>query len=312
VIIFDSIDSFDFPASAITIGAFDGVHEGHVSVIRHLQEAAGKKNIPSVILTFQNHPQFFFNPHSDFKLLTTIDEKTTLLNQTGIDALVFMPFDNSIASMPYCEFVKSVLHEKLRAKHIIMGYDHRFGKGGEGTFPLVKECAKDIEIDVEQASELNLGEHLSSSRIRKALAEGNVAHAAKLLGYYYGFDATVVHGRQLGRNIGFPTANLSPLSPDKLLPSLGVYVVKIYLENKVHVGMLNFGVKPTIDKGLLPTAEVHIFNFQDDIYGKNVRVEFLDRIRDEMKFSSLDELRTKISHDKEVAEKILLSSGIGF
>lgn len=308
MILFNSIDDFNFDSCAVSVGAFDGVHIGHVSVLNYLSELARKSSLPSVVLTFKNHPQHFFKTHTDFKLLTTLDEKIELIKEmTNVDAIVQIPFDTDISTLKYNDFVDKILKTKLRAKKIVMGYDHRFGAGGEGTFEKVKAFAKKHSIGVYNAPELYPGEHLSSSRIRKLLFEGHVAHSATLLGYNYGFTATVIYGQQLGRKIGFPTVNLSPLSADKLLPLQGVYIVKVLIGSQAQYGILNYGVRPTVNNLSQPTVEVHIFDFSDVLYDKTIRVEFLERIRSEMKFNSIDELKSQIRKDKEKAEIYLKS-----
>lgn len=289
----------------MTIGAFDGLHIGHRFLIAQLKERAQSYGAQSVLLTFKTHPQVFFNPEGDFKVLTTNEEKIEHLNMLGIDALVFMDFDHSIATLQYCDFVKQILVQKLNAKAIIMGYDHHFGKGGEGTYSLVKSCAQEVGVDVFQVAEHNLGEHLSSSQIRKALFAGDVERANRFLGYNYGFTAMVVKGRQIGRTLGFPTANFSLLQCRKLMPAIGVYVVRVYVDGTPHFGILNYGVKPTVDSVYVQSAEVFIFDFSADIYGKQLRVEFLAHIRNEQKFNSLDALRSQIMDDKKIAEDII-------
>ncbi|HPW66514.1 MAG TPA: bifunctional riboflavin kinase/FAD synthetase [Salinivirgaceae bacterium] len=308
VILFSSIDDFDLGSCAVSVGAFDGVHIGHVSVLNYLFELAQRSNLPSVVLTFKNHPQLFFKMRTDFRLLTTLDEKIELIKEkTNVDAIVQIPFDANISTLKYNDFVDKILKTRLRAEKIVMGYNHRFGVGGEGTFEKVKAFAEKKSIEVYNAPELYPGEHLSSSRIRKLLFEGNVSHSAKLLGYNYGFTANVIYGQQLGRKIGFPTVNLQPLSIDKLLPLQGVYIVKILIGNQIKHGILNYGVRPTINNISQPTIEVHIFDFSDVLYDKTIRVEFLERLRSEMKFNSIDELRSQIKRDKEKAENYLKS-----
>jgi len=306
VILFNSIDDYNLGPCVVSVGAFDGVHIGHVSVLNLLSDLAQRSNLPSVVLTFKNHPQHFFKTQAGFKLLTTLDEKIELIKEmTNVDAIVQIPFDAYISTLVYNDFVEKILKIKLKAQKIVMGYDHRFGKGGEGTFEEVRACAAKLLIDVYNAPELYPGEHLSSSRIRKLLFEGNVVHSAKLLGYNYGFTATVIYGQQLGRKIGFPTVNLVPLSAEKLLPLQGVYIVKVLIDCQIKYGMLNYGVRPTIHNLSQPTLEVHIFDFSDVLYDKTIRVEFMERIRSEIKFNSIDELKSQIKKDKEKAENYL-------
>ena len=264
---------------------------------------------PSVLLTFKTHPKIFFNPSGDFKILSSNDEKIEQLKGLNLDALLFMDFDANIAKLHYCEFVKQILVQKLNSKAIVMGYDHHFGRAGAGTYPLVKECAEMINVDVFQVQEHNLGEHLSSSQIRKALCVGDIEQANQFLGYRYGFDAIVVKGKQIGRTIGFPTANLSLVNNKKLMPAMGVYVVQIIVGENRFFGVLNYGLKPTIDLSIDPIAEVFIFNFSQDLYGKKIRIEFLSRLRSELKFSSLAELKGQIERDKLQAELFVSNLG---
>ncbi len=300
--IFNSTEEFDFDSCVVTIGAFDGVHLGHISVIDFLHDISIKSFMPSVVLTFVNHPQHYFNKNADFKLLTTLEEKIKIIRGTGIDAVVLTTFDSNTALTNYSNFTQETLLGKLRAKKIVMGYDHHYGQKGEGTFELVNQYAKQLSVEVLRVPELYPGEHLSSSAIRKQLMEGNVSHSAKLLGYNYGLNATVVHGQQLGRKLGFPTANLLPVSPEKLIPAQGVYIVDVLFDKQAKHGILNYGIKPTIDSKLQATIEVHLIDFEGDLYNKTIRVEFLERIRSEMKFDSLGELKNQIEKDKMIAK----------
>lgn len=308
MVVFSSIKQYNLGPCAITVGSFDGVHLGHLSVFKSLIDSAKQNNLKSVVLTFANHPQHFFYPNKSLRLLTPPDEKNKYLQSTGIDAVIEICFDSSMANLEYCDFVKEVLFDKVQAHIIVMGYDHKFGKFGAGSFELVRECALRYGVTTICVPELFPGEHLSSSRIRKLLSMGEVGRAAKLLGRFYDFHATVIHGRRLGRTIGFPTANLSTDSTNKLMPAFGVYLVGVSFGDSNYFGIMNYGVKPTIESGLKASAEVHIINFEGSLYGKLLQITLLERIREEKKFNSLEELRLQLEVDKtralSIAQKI--------
>lgn len=302
--IVNNIDHYNFLPSVVSVGTFDGVHRGHVSILKHLKDIATEKRLLSIVVTFEEHPQFLYQSKEHFKILTCNDEKIALIKKIGIDVLVFLRFDSFLSNLSYGDFIK-LLIEKLHAKAILMGYDNRFGKGGDGSFATIYENKDRLGIDVIQANELNPNDHISSSKIRKSLAVGDIKLVSRLLGYDYGFDGLVIEGNKIGRTMGFPTANLSLTCKEKLMPNFGVYAVHVFFNGTMYQGILNYGFKPTIGENILPIAEVHILNFSGDLYGKIIRVELIDKIRSEMKFNSIEALKQQISSDKIQAEKLL-------
>jgi len=308
MIIFQNPDNYNLSDSMVTVGVFDGVHRGHLSVLESLKTIAKQKFLKSLLVTFSEHPKHLLQSNEDFKLLTTNEEKLNLIRKTGIDALVYIPFNRDISNLNYSDFIKNILIKKFKAKTVLMGYDNHFGKDGDGSFINVSVQSSDLGIEVIQLNELNSDNHISSSKIRKTLLKGDIKTATDLLGYNYGFDSIVVEGNKLGRKMGFPTANLLISCPQKIMPNFGVYAVKVFFDNQYYNGILNYGLKPTVNNDFTkqPLAETHIFNFSNDLYGKLLRVEFVDKIRDEKKFTSIDELKSQIVIDIKEAEKILV------
>lgn len=288
--------------TVLTIGTFDGVHIGHKKIIEKLTKSASIENLESVILTFFPHPRMVLQKDSDLKLLNTIDEKIQLLEQSGLDTLIIHPFDKTFSELSAEEFVKQILIDKLNLKKIVIGYDHRFGKNRTAGIDELIVFGKKYGFEVEQISAQEIDEvSISSTKIRKALDNGEVALANSYLGYNYFFNATVIKGKQLGRTIGFPTANLQVSEEYKLIPKTGVYVVEVLLYNKSFKGMMNIGFNPTVS-GAHQTVEVNILNFNQDIYGKNIQVSLLEKIRDEQKFDSLEALKNQLANDKQTTE----------
>lgn len=282
----------------LTIGTFDGVHIGHKKIIDRLISSALTERLQSVVLTFFPHPRMVLQQNSEIKLLNTIEEKQQLLEQIGLDTLIIHPFDKSFSELSAEEFVKNILIEKLNIKKIIIGYDHRFGKNrSAGIEDLVIFGAK-YGFEVEQIPAQEIEEvSVSSTKIRKALEEGHVTLANSYLGYNYFFNATVIEGKQLGRTIGFPTANLKVSEDYKLIPEIGVYVVEGVVEGQKLKGMMNIGFRPTVD-GTSLSIEVHFFDFSETIYGKNLQISVLEKIRDEQKFASVEALKNQLEQDK--------------
>ena len=306
MIIFSKPNSYNLSDSIVTIGAFDGVHRGHVLVLNNLKFIAEQKGLQSVAVTFEEHPKHLYHPKEQFKLLSSKDEKIGLIRKTGIDALAFISFDYRVSNMNYIDFIRNILIKKFYAKAILMGYDNHFGKGGEGSFKAVSEKSSELDVEVIQIDELNPDDHISSSKIRKSLVAGDIKTATRLLGYCYGFEAYVVKGNKIASEMGFPTANLMLSCSEKIMPSFGVYATKAFFDNKLYHGILNYGIKPTVNKEIMePIAELHIFNFSGNLYGKIVRVELVDKIRHEIKFDSIDELKNQIVLDIQQTNAIL-------
>jgi riboflavin kinase/FMN adenylyltransferase len=293
-----------FNKAVITIGSFDGVHTGHQQIIKQLKEEAAKVGGETIIITFYPHPRKVIgSTKNDFNLLTTLDEKIVLLGKEGIDHLVIVPFTRDFSDQPAVSYIKDFLVDNFHPHTIIIGYDHRFGKNREGDFMLLEKYKAKFGYEVKEIPEHVLNAiTVSSSKIREAILAGDIDTAAGLLGYNYFFEGLVVHGDKRGRTIGFPTANLRMEDKEKLIPGNGVYAVTCQLSNTNSQlkGMMNIGVRPTVD-GLRRMIEVNLFDFDEDIYGKLMKVQIVKRLRDEKKFNGLDELKQQLQNDKQAA-----------
>ena len=307
--VFNSIQSFKCDKKTIaTIGTFDGVHIGHRKILDKLIKVAKGSNFESLLLTFFPHPRMIVQPEADIKLLNTIDEKKELLKEIGLDNLIIHPFDLEFSNLEAEEFVKSVLVDRFNIQKIIIGYDHRFGKNRSANIDDLIRFGKKYDFEVEQIDVKELDDvSISSTKIRKALEEGNIQLANNYLGYNYPLGGNVVLGKQLGRTIGYPTANISIAESYKLIPKIGVYAVTAVINSKKHCGMMNIGFNPTV-AGTELTVEVNFFDFDQDIYGDFIQIEIHQRIRDEQKFESLNELKDQLQKDKfrslAICEKI--------
>lgn len=291
--------------TVVTIGTFDGVHLGHRRVIEQVKATAARIGGESVVLTFFPHPRMVLFPNTEQLLLNTPDEKTALLRELGVDHLIIHPFTREFSMLSSARFIEEVLVSGLHTKRLIIGYDHHFGKDREGSFENLKKSAPQFGFEVEEipAHEADTIK-VSSTRIRAALGAGQVDVANNLLGYQYRLTGTVVKGQQLGRKLGYSTANIISPEPYKLIPGNGVYAVHVVSAGKRYGGMMNIGVRPTVD-GLHRTAEVNIFDFNADIYGETLTVEFVKWVRGEQKFSGLEELKLQLANDKIVVQNIL-------
>ena len=300
--VFNSISSYvSQKQSIVTIGTFDGVHIGHQEIIEKIIEDAKNSDCESLILTFFPHPRMVLAHESGVKLLNTINEKIELLQKIGLSDLIIHPFDETFSQLSAEEFVAKILVEKLKIKKIILGHDHRFGKNRSASIDDLIIFGKKYNFEVEQISAQKIDQvAISSTKIRTALLEGNITLANQYLGYQYFFSGKVVKGKQLGRTIGFPTANIQIDEEYKLIPKNGVYIVKSTISDKTYFGMMNIGIRPTVD-GKNLTIEVYFFDFEKDIYDTSITVSILDRIRDEQKFDSFDNLKKQIEKDKETS-----------
>lgn len=282
----------------ITIGTFDGVHLGHKSILEKMKNATQKNQYESLVLTFFPHPRMVLQQDSSIKLLNTIDEKATLLEKFGIDNLIIHPFDEAFSNLTAEEFVKEILVDKLNIHKIIIGHDHRFGKNRSADINDLITFGKKYDFEVEQISAKEIDEiAISSTKIRKALLEGNVKLANEYLGYPYFISGKVIEGKKIGRTIGFPTANILLSENYKLLPKNGVYVVSSFIKNELRYGMMNIGNNPTLGKNE-QSIEVHFFELNEDIYNENLQISILEHIREEHKFNSLTALQTQLEKDK--------------
>ena len=300
--IWNDISSFTAINPAITIGSFDGVHLGHKHVLNQLNKIAKNNNGESVVFTFSPHPIKVLAPHKEFVLLTTINEKIELFEEAGIDHLVLFPFTKEFSKLTYTDFVKTILIEKLNINTLLTGYDNTIGKNKEGDFNQLIKLSKEFNFEVIKQDELILNEgKLSSTNIRELLSDGKLLEASKLLGYHYILSGEVVHGKKLGNKLGFPTANLLPLD-NKFIPGNGVYAILVDYNNTTYKGMMNIGVRPTIDDNApKPVIEAHLFNFKDNLYGEFIKISILRKLRDEYKFNSVDALRSQLKKDKVFA-----------
>ena len=286
---------------ALSIGMFDGVHRGHQTIIKNLNIAAQNKGLESAILTFWPHPRTVFNPNDDLKLLNTIEEKTYLLEKNNVQHLFLKEFDEAFRNLTGEEFVKQILVEKLNVKHLIIGYDHTFGKNRSGDFNLLQKMSSEFGFEVVQVEAVDFQDrHISSTQIRNALMNADIIAANEMLGYHYSVSGEVVHGKKLGRTIGYPTANIS-VNPMKFLPKKGAYIVDVFVQNKQFRGMLSIGTNPTVDGKSLST-EVYILDFNGDIYGEQISVNFRDFLHEEIKFDGLQQLIEKLDEDKKLTE----------
>ena len=264
----------------------------------------------SLVLTFFPHPRMVLQENSEIKLLNTIAEKSILLEKIGIDNLIIHPFDKEFSRLTAEEFVEEILIKKFNVHKIVIGYDHRFGRNRTANFETLQEFGVQYGFEVEQITAQQINDiSISSTKIRTAIIEGNINLANQYLGYNYSITGTIVKGKQLGRTIGFPTANIKIAEDYKLIPKNGVYIVKCNINEKHYFGMMNIGNRPTVD-GTNTTIEINIFDFDQEIYDEQITVEFLDFIRDEQKFDSIDELKNQIQKDKTTSLNYLNKSMI--
>ncbi|KMQ67328.1 riboflavin biosynthesis protein RibF [Chryseobacterium sp. FH2] len=287
---------------ALSLGMFDGVHLGHKSIIDELIKIGSENDLETAILTFWPHPRFVFNPNEDLKLLNTLEEKKLLIEKYGIDNLFLKEFDEEFRNLTGEEFVRQILIDKLNVKYLIIGYDHSFGKNKSGNFELLQKLSKELDFEVEQMEAINIHENnISSTKVRNALLAGNIKDANEMLGYSYSVSGTVVHGKKIGRTIGYPTANIETESI-KLLPKKGAYIVEVLVNGKQYKGMLSVGTNPTVNGEKL-TVEVYILDFEGDIYDEKITVKFRDFLHDEIKFEGLEKLIERLDEDKRLTEE---------
>lgn len=283
---------------------FDGVHFGHQSIINQLNTVAKDKNLESAILTFWPHPRIIFNPEDDLKLLNTIEEKTYFLEKHGIQRSFLQEFDVDFRNLTGEEFVKKILVEKLNVKYLIIGHDHTFGKNKSGDFALLKKMAPELGFEVHQLEAVNFHEkNISSTQIRNALSAGNIKEANEMLGYVYSVSGKVIHGQKIGRTIGYPTANIE-VDSLKILPKKGAYIVEVFVKNQHLKGMLSVGTNPTVE-GKNITVEVYILDFNEDIYGEEISVNFREFLHEEIKFESLEKLIERLDEDKKLTKEFI-------
>lgn len=301
--VYHTLESFEPLSNAIvTSGTFDGVHQGHRKILSRLSEVATQQRGETVVLTFWPHPRMVVSEDSHgLQLLSTIEEKIELFRELKIDHLIISPFTRAFSELTPAEFIQQVLVDKIGTNRFVIGYDHRFGRNRKGSFDFLQEVAPDYGFQVEEIPRQDIDElAISSTRIRKALLAGDVKVANGLLGRPYQFSGIVVKGKQLGRTLGYPTANIEVKENYKLIPANGVYAVRIKHKEIVFSGMLNIGVRPTVD-GTSRSIEVNMFGFDQDVYGEKLTVELVAYLRPEMKFGNLEELVSQIIKDKAAA-----------
>ena len=297
--IFHSINDFSSTKKTIiTLGTFDGVHIGHKKILDKVIQNTATDEYASLVLTFFPHPRMVLQGDSDIKLLNTIDEKIELLEKIGLNNLVIHPFDETFSRLTAEEFVKTILVDRFNIHKIIIGHDHRFGRNRTANIDDLITYGKQYKFEVEQISVQEINEiSVSSTKIRNALLDGNMTLANDYLGYNYFLTGTVVVGKQLGRTIGFPTANLEIEENYKLIPINGVYIVKSVFDQKTIFGMMNIGFNPTVS-GQVRSIEVHYFDFDSNLYGQKISVSIIHRFRSEQKFNSVDLLKEQLEKDK--------------
>ncbi|MBL6875956.1 MAG: bifunctional riboflavin kinase/FAD synthetase [Chitinophagales bacterium] len=292
----------EFKNTVITIGTFDGVHKGHQKILKRIIDIAKSRNGESILITFYPHPRFVLQPgNKDLKLLNTLDEKISLLENFGLDNLVVAPFSKGFSQMPALTYIKDFLVENFQPNTIVIGYDHHFGFNRSGDIDLLKEYQKVFQFQVEQISKETIEDiAISSTKIRKALLAGDIETSTHLLGHPYQLSGYVIKGEQIGRTLGFPTANIQLTVNYKLIPKTGVFAVMIHIQGENYKGMLNIGFRPTIE-GNSKTIEVNIFDFNKNIYGEEISITLVKRLRDEKKFKNLEALKEQITSDKKEA-----------
>ena len=284
-----------------TVGYFDGVHAGHRFLINQLKSIALLEQKPCVVFTFQQHPRAVIQSDFTPRLLTPLDEKLELLASLGVDVCVVLNFDIEMSKLSAADFLLHVLSTKFMVKTLLVGHNHRFGHNRQEGFVAYKQYGLEIGMNVVLSQEYNTDTdlHISSTAIRQALDAGDIQRANRLLSYPYSLTGTVIEGFKVGRTIGFPTANISPRDTNKLLPAHGVYVVQVTIHSIVYKGMLNIGNRPTLENGANTSIEVHILDFNSDIYGQEIKIELIERIREERKFETLEALSAQLEDDKK-------------
>lgn len=308
--VYNSIEEFKALKNAVvTIGTFDGVHLGHQKIINRVNEIAKNTGGESVLLTFFPHPRMVLHPDDHgLQLLNTMDEKEVLLKKYGIDHLVIHPFSKEFSRTSVTDYVRSILVNKIGTKKLVIGYDHHFGRNREGTFADLQELGIVYGYEVEKIPEQDIHDvAISSTKIRNSLLEGDISTAREFLGYDYSLSGTVIKGNELGRTLGFPTANISIKEKYKLIPAKGIYAVRVAFQgvSEFEAGMLSIGTRPTFDNGAI-SIEVNILNFKKNIYGEKITIYFKHRLRDELKFDSANDLITQMEKDKVETIKLLL------
>ncbi|MCK0131935.1 bifunctional riboflavin kinase/FAD synthetase [Flavobacteriaceae bacterium F08102] len=310
--IYQSIAAFKAEGlqSIATIGTFDGVHIGHQEIIKNLVEQTEPGISQSVILTFFPHPRMILQDGNSIKMLSTLDEKIQLLENLGLDCLIIEPFTKEFSRLTARDFVRNILVDRLKLKKLIIGYDHQFGRNREGNFEQLQEFGAIYNFDVAEIPAQDIKNiAVSSTKIRNALSKGEIEKATKYLGHPYQLSGKVIKGKGLGRKYNYPTINIEPKEDYKLIPKEGVYIVTTTLHNQLIYGIMNIGLRPTVD-GQYQTIEVHLLDINENLYGQTVEITFHVRLRDEQKFESIEALFEQIKQDEFQARKLIESGQI--
>jgi riboflavin kinase/FMN adenylyltransferase len=304
--IYRSIEDYnEVKRSVVTIGTFDGIHLGHKKILSRLIKSSKNKDLNSVVLTFFPHPRIILNKYNEVKMIDTLDEKIIHLNEIGIDSLVIHPFDKNFSLLSANQFIKDFLVDKLKIKHIIIGYDHRFGKGREASVTDLKNYADDYDFTVEEIKAQEIEKiTVSSTKIRNSINQGDIKTTEKYLGRSFNLTGKIVKGDGLGKKINYPTANIFIEETYKIIPKDGVYLVETIIKDKLFKGMMNIGHRPTIGTNV-KSIEVHLFNFNEDIYGQVISIKMISKIRDEKKFSSIQALKEQLVKDENYCLKLI-------
>lgn len=304
--IYRSIEDYDEDKrSVVTIGTFDGIHLGHKKILSRLIKSSKNKDLNSVVLTFFPHPRIILNKYNEVKMIDTLDEKIIHLNEIGIDSLIIHPFDKNFSLLSANQFIKDFLVDKLKIKHIIIGYDHRFGKGREASVTDLKNYADDYDFTVEEIKAQEIEKiTVSSTKIRNSINQGDIKTTEKYLGRSFNLTGKIVKGDGLGKKINYPTANIFIEETYKIIPKDGVYLVETIIKDKLFKGMMNIGHRPTIGTNV-KSIEVHLFNFNEDIYGQVISIKMISKIRDEKKFSSIQALKEQLVKDENYCLKLI-------
>ena len=306
--VLNDIEKWHFKERGIvTIGTFDGLHLGHKKILNRLNQIRDNEGGKSIVFTFDPHPRKVLFPNqNDLQLITDLQEKTELLKSLDIDYTIVYPFTKEFSQIEPEKFIKEILVDKLHVKTLVIGYDHKFGKNRDGNIDTFKKAAPIYGFKVEEIAAQDIDNiNISSTKIRKALFDGDVKAAAQFLGHTYFLNGTVVHGKKLGRTLGIPTANIKVNDTNKLIPKMGVYFVGVEVQDFKGYGMMNVGTNPTTENDKHLKLEVNMFNFDKDIYGQNIKVEFIQRLRDEKKFNSIDELVAEIKNDEKICKSLI-------
>ena len=308
MIIHHDFEGLTISDPVVTLGVFDGVHRGHRMLLEHVATTARSRGGESVAITFEPHPRLVLSEdHAGLSFLTTPDEKQKLIEETGIEHLLVITFTRELSNLTAFDFIKQILVDRLKVIHLVVGYDHHFGRDRKGDFTTIVDCGNKFGFSVEKMDEITAAQGIiSSTAIREALIAGMIQEANDLLGYSYSISGNVVSGRELGRHLGFPTANIRPSYPFKLIPANGVYAVEVHHNGLIHKGMMSIGSNPTVnDDPGRRFIEVNIFDFDGMIYGHEITIKFRFRLRDELRFENTTKLAEQLELDRKAAMKLL-------